>query len=126
MSDPLSPEDRDRLIEAAEVLKRQRTLETTTQVIVALEGREWAPGRSNRTRYFIVRVPKNWGDFDSPFDRAKSYVDHEGRFPLFYEMARSLRYDPVRVCRILSDSDGDGTEITRNIRPERLWSRSER
>lgn len=108
----MTPEDRDRLIEAAEELKRQRARETCLRVVVTFQGREWAPRRSMRSRYFLVNVPKDWGDFTNPFERANNYVTNSWRFPLFYEMVMSDRYESAHVSQILSDEDGDCVEIT--------------
>lgn len=108
----MTPEERDRLIEAADELKRQRTLETCLRAVVLFQGREWAPGRTLRSRYFIVNVPKGWGDYVNPFESVRHYVSSADRFPQFHEMVMSLRYDAVHVCRILADDDGDCTEIT--------------
>ncbi len=108
----MTPEERDRLIAAAEELKRQRTRETCLRVIVNFQGREWAPGRLMRSRYFLVNVPKNWGDFPNNFERAREYVCGATRFPQFYEMVVGGKYESAHVSRILSDEDGDCEEIT--------------
>lgn len=108
----MTPADRDRLIAAAEELKRQRTRETCLRVVVVFHGKEWAPGRIMCSRYFLVNVPKDWGDFPNDFERAQEYVCNATRFPQFHEMVMSLRYKPAHVSRVLSDEDGDCEEIT--------------
>ena len=109
----MTPEDRDRLIEAGEELKRQRTLETCLRTIVMFQGREWAPGCLMKSRYFIVNVPKDWAGIDNPFDRAQHYINSPHRFPLFYEMHTEWgRFDSARVTAVLPDLGDDAVEIT--------------
>lgn len=101
---PMTEEERDRLIEAAEELKKQRTKETCKRGIVMLKGNEWAPGRWTRDRYFIVNIPKVdlgrdvWGDADR-------YVNNSRRFPLFSEMTNSGKYERSHVCHFVGEEE---------------------
>jgi hypothetical protein len=108
----MTDQERDRLIEAAEELKRQRTLETHYRAVLSFAGKEWAPGRFRRSRYFIVSVPKNWGGLTDKFEQTRNYVDNSERFPLLYELVVGGSQQPFVVSRILHGDEGDCVEIT--------------
>lgn len=108
----MTPEERDRLIEAAEELKNQRTAETCLRTVVMFRGKEWAPGRFMKSRYFIVNVPKGWNDISNMYDRAQNYISSQHRFPLFHELSVNGKYEPTCVTAILVDSFTDTMEIT--------------
>lgn len=108
----LTEQERDRMIEAGEELKRQRMAETHYRVVLSFAGREWAPGRLLRTRYFLVSVPKNWGEFPDKFAQARHYIDNQVRFPQLYELTISGNYESFSVCRVLHGDEGDCAEIT--------------
>lgn len=108
----LTDQERDRMIEAGEELKRQRMAETHYRVVLSFVGKEWAPGRMRRSRYFIVSVPKNWGEFPDKFAQARNYIDSSVRFPQLYELTLSGHYETFSVSRVLHGDEGDCVEIT--------------
>lgn len=108
----LTPEEIDRFIATAEELKLRRMHEDTFQAVISFAGREWAPGRYRRSRYFLVRIPKKWGQFSSKFDQVRDYLNSMDRFPLLYELSVSGHYEPFGVSRILHGDEGEVFEIT--------------
>ncbi len=106
----MNDKDRDRLIEAAEELKAQRTRETCRRVVVYLKGREYNPGRYMRDRYFVVNIPKD-SLGDSIWENANYYINTRERFPIFWEMMMGGKYESARAVHFL----GDGREEIEDI-----------
>lgn len=98
----MTDKDRDRLIEAAEELKIQRARETCRRAVVLLQG---APGRWMKDRYFIINIPKDVLGDRAMWDNANKYLDSRARFPLFFEMALSLKYLSARVVHFIGDEE---------------------
>src|SRR5258707_12794687 len=89
-----------------EQLKIERAKETCRRAGVCLQGREWAPGRMMRGRYFIINIPNaRLGSGPGFWPSANKYIDSKERFPLFWDMAMSLKYNAPRVCHFIGDSE---------------------
>jgi len=106
----VTDKERDRLIEAGEELKLQRTREKCVRAVVEVKGREWAPGRFMRDRYFIVNIPKS-EIAQNAWENAARYIDNRTCYPMFFELAMGGKYEVARVCHFIRDGSEDIEEI---------------
>lgn len=107
----MTPEEVDALIAKAEELKTARMRETHFRAVVLMVG-SLSRNPKLRDRYFIVNVPKDFGEERSRINNARNYVHSKERFPLLYEMVVSGNYDSPSITTILYDSTEPLIEIS--------------